>query len=92
MASRLKINHHKCNLRMVGVSFEEIENMATITGCEPMKFPFDYLGMHAWDNMAKVKGWNTIFEMSRSKLSKWKANMLSIDGISMLPTSVLGSL
>ncbi|GJW01065.1 putative RNA-directed DNA polymerase, eukaryota, reverse transcriptase zinc-binding domain protein [Tanacetum coccineum] len=45
IASRLKINIHKSNVYGVGGSFNEVEIMASYTGCEAGFFPFTYLGL-----------------------------------------------
>ena len=42
--------------------------------------------------MSRIKEWNPIIDKFKKRLSKWKANMLSIGGRSTLITSVLGSL
>ncbi|GJY13202.1 hypothetical protein Tco_0382511 [Tanacetum coccineum] len=53
------------------------------------------VGLLSWSsssNMSRIKEWNPIIEKFKRRLSKWKANMLSIGGRSTLITSVLGSL
>ncbi|KAI3763779.1 hypothetical protein L2E82_13776 [Cichorium intybus] len=45
LVSGLSINLQKSKLLGLGVTFEEVQHMATSTGCEPIKLPFDYLGL-----------------------------------------------
>ncbi|GJZ70184.1 putative RNA-directed DNA polymerase, eukaryota, reverse transcriptase zinc-binding domain protein [Tanacetum coccineum] len=45
IASGLKINIHKSNVYGVGVSSNEVEIMASYTGCKVGFFPFTYLGL-----------------------------------------------
>ncbi|GKB52232.1 RNA-directed DNA polymerase, eukaryota, reverse transcriptase zinc-binding domain protein, partial [Tanacetum coccineum] len=89
--SGLKINLHKSNLYGIGVNTHEISNLASFTGCTPQRLPFTYLGIPIGSNMSRNKEWNPIIDKFKKRLSKWKANMLSIGGRSTLITSVLGS-
>nr|GEZ36761.1 RNA-directed DNA polymerase, eukaryota, reverse transcriptase zinc-binding domain protein [Tanacetum cinerariifolium]GEZ41819.1 RNA-directed DNA polymerase, eukaryota, reverse transcriptase zinc-binding domain protein [Tanacetum cinerariifolium] len=57
-----------------------------------VQLPFTYLGIPVGSNMSRIKEWNPIIEKFKRRLSKWKANMLSIGGRSTLITSMLGSL
>ncbi|GKD71579.1 hypothetical protein Tco_1325669, partial [Tanacetum coccineum] len=70
----------------------EISNLASFTGCTPQRLPFTYLGIPIGSNMSRIKELNPIIDKFQKRLSKWKANMLSIGGRSTLITSVLGSL
>ena len=90
--SGLKINLHKSILYGIGVNNGEISNFASFTGCTPQHLPFTYLGIPVGSNMSRIKEWNPIIDKFKKRLSKWKANMLSIGGRSTLITSVLGSL
>ncbi|KAJ0524308.1 hypothetical protein HanHA300_Chr09g0298961 [Helianthus annuus] len=42
--------------------------------------------------MSSIQGWHMIMDRFQKRLSRWKANMLSIDGRMVLLTSVLGAL
>nr|GEX16998.1 reverse transcriptase domain, reverse transcriptase zinc-binding domain protein [Tanacetum cinerariifolium] len=88
----LKINISKSNLYGVGVSSEEIEDMAVGTGCSASNIPFSYLGLPIGSNMSKISNWNVLIERFKSMLSGLKANMLSSGGRLTLIKSVLGSL
>ncbi|GJT51390.1 hypothetical protein Tco_0977547 [Tanacetum coccineum] len=68
------------------------ENGLGITYKFALNFPFTYLGLPINCNMSRCKGWDSIIEKFTRKLSKWKANLLSIGGRSTLITSVLGTL
>nr|GEV55862.1 RNA-directed DNA polymerase, eukaryota [Tanacetum cinerariifolium] len=90
--SGLKINYYKSNLLGVGVPFEDVELLATLTGCNVMASPFCYLGLPIDCNMVLVKSWDPIIDKFSRCLSKWKASLLSIGGRSTLITSVLGAI
>lgn len=70
----------------------ETTGFARVTGCEANLFPFKYLGVPIGLNMARIKSWYPIFDKFKSKLSTWKAKMLSIGGQHSLIRVVLGSL
>ncbi|GJY48454.1 RNA-directed DNA polymerase, eukaryota, reverse transcriptase zinc-binding domain protein [Tanacetum coccineum] len=44
----------------IGVSDEEVSNMANVIGCEAAKFPLKYLGVPVGCNMARCSNWNDI--------------------------------
>lgn len=56
------------------------------------KLPLCYLGLPVGSSMSWIRNWNPIIDNIKSKLSKWKTNMISIGGRAALFTSVLGSL
>ncbi|GJR32563.1 RNA-directed DNA polymerase, eukaryota, reverse transcriptase zinc-binding domain protein [Tanacetum coccineum] len=92
LISGLKINVNKCNVLGVGVSNEEVSNLAKIIGCGAAKFLMKYLGVPVGGNMARCSNWNAIIQKFSSKLSLWKARLLSVGGRLSLIKSVLGSL
>ncbi|GKE75178.1 putative RNA-directed DNA polymerase, eukaryota, reverse transcriptase zinc-binding domain protein [Tanacetum coccineum] len=92
LASGLRININKSNVFGIGVSSEEIEDMARLTGCLPGSIPFTYLGLPIGSNMNRLVLWNGLIEKFKSRLSIWKANLLSIGGRSTLVKAVLGSI
>ncbi|GJY96332.1 RNA-directed DNA polymerase, eukaryota, reverse transcriptase zinc-binding domain protein [Tanacetum coccineum] len=53
--SGLKINYHKSKLFGVGVPFDEVSLLASITGCNALVSPFNYLGLPIDYNMALVE-------------------------------------
>nr|GEV00450.1 reverse transcriptase domain, reverse transcriptase zinc-binding domain protein [Tanacetum cinerariifolium] len=92
LASGLRININKSNVFRIGVSSEEIEDMARLTGCLPGSVPFTYLGLPIGSNMNRLAHWNGLIEKFKSRLSNWMANLLSIGGRSTLIKAVLGSI
>nr|KAJ0196886.1 hypothetical protein LSAT_V11C700362410 [Lactuca sativa] len=79
LISVVRINLHKSNLYGVGVSGDEVTNLASFTGCHPL-LPFSYLGIPA------------IVDHFKKRLSSWKMKLLFIGG-QLTPTkSILGSL
>nr|GEW96500.1 RNA-directed DNA polymerase, eukaryota, reverse transcriptase zinc-binding domain protein [Tanacetum cinerariifolium] len=69
-----------------------VKDMAAGTGCSASNIPFSYLGLPIGSNMSKISNWNVLIERFKSRLSGWKANMLSSGGRLTLIKSVLGSL
>nr|GEU45119.1 putative RNA-directed DNA polymerase, eukaryota, reverse transcriptase zinc-binding domain protein [Tanacetum cinerariifolium] len=92
LASTLKINIHKSNGYGVGVTDNEVNLMASSTGCSLGTFPFTYLGLPVGANMDLFVNWNTLYDRFDARLSKWKANLLSIGGCLTLIRYVLRSL
>ncbi|PWA52848.1 reverse transcriptase domain, Reverse transcriptase zinc-binding domain protein [Artemisia annua] len=92
LASGLKLNIAKSNLYGIGVSLEEIEDMAHASGCAPGIVPFTYLGLPIGSNMNSIMNWQPLIDRFHQKLSSWKANLLSIGGRLTLIKAVLGSL
>nr|GEZ12956.1 hypothetical protein [Tanacetum cinerariifolium] len=92
LISGLKINVNKCNILGIGVSQEEVSDMANTNGCDAATFPLKYLGVPIGCNMARCSYWNDILLKFASKLSPWKARMLSVGGRLSLIKSVLGNL
>ncbi|GKB13346.1 putative RNA-directed DNA polymerase, eukaryota, reverse transcriptase zinc-binding domain protein [Tanacetum coccineum] len=78
LISGLKIHVHKSNVLGVCVSDEEVSDMANVIGCGVTKLPFKYLGFSVGCNMARCANWSAIFQKFSSKLSLWKARLLSV--------------
>ncbi|KAF5798708.1 hypothetical protein HanRHA438_Chr07g0306431 [Helianthus annuus] len=66
--------------------------MSNILGCKVGDFPFDYLGIKVGANMNRVCHWSSVVETVSSRLSKWKADSLSMGGRLTLIKSVLSNL
>ncbi|GJV34557.1 hypothetical protein Tco_1394957 [Tanacetum coccineum] len=66
--------------------------MARVTGCQASSFPITYLGLPIGKSMYFLSSWNTLIDKFISKLLKWKASFLSIEGRFTLIKSVLGIL
>ncbi|GJS96376.1 putative RNA-directed DNA polymerase, eukaryota, reverse transcriptase zinc-binding domain protein [Tanacetum coccineum] len=92
LASGLKINIHKSSIYGVGVSSDEVQVMASNTGCKTGLIPFTYLGLPIGSNMSLIANWKLLIDKFHSKLSSWKANLLSFGGRLTLIKAVLGSL
>nr|GEX27699.1 RNA-directed DNA polymerase, eukaryota, reverse transcriptase zinc-binding domain protein [Tanacetum cinerariifolium] len=92
LASGLKINIHKSIFYGVGVLDIEVHTMANNIGCSSGSFQFIYLGLPIRANMNLTVNWKILLDRFDARLSKWKANRLSIGGRLTLIKSVLGSL
>ncbi|GKC36210.1 RNA-directed DNA polymerase, eukaryota, reverse transcriptase zinc-binding domain protein [Tanacetum coccineum] len=92
LTSSLKINIHKYSIYGIGVSSEDVHLMKSITGCSAGSFPFTYLGLPIGSNMSLTTNWKLLVDKFYSKLSSWKANLLSYGGRLTLIKSVMGSL
>nr|GEX49538.1 putative RNA-directed DNA polymerase, eukaryota, reverse transcriptase zinc-binding domain protein [Tanacetum cinerariifolium] len=92
LISRLKVNVDKSKILGVGVSDVETSLMARIIGCGVAKLPFNYLGVPVGCNMNRCNNWDVITQSFSSKLSSWKARLLSVGGRLSLIKAVLGNL
>ncbi|GKA05773.1 putative RNA-directed DNA polymerase, eukaryota, reverse transcriptase zinc-binding domain protein [Tanacetum coccineum] len=92
LALGLKINIQKSNVYEVGVSDNEVSIMANNTGCTSGSFLFVYLGLPFGANMNLTVNWKILLDRFDARLSKWKANLLSIGGRTTLIKSVLALL
>nr|GEW00408.1 RNA-directed DNA polymerase, eukaryota [Tanacetum cinerariifolium] len=90
--SCIKINIAKSSVYEIGVSSDDIINMARVTGCASGTIPFIYLGLPIGSNMNLIANWQSLIDRFRGKLSSWKANLLSIGGRLTLIQYVLGSI
>ncbi|GJV59135.1 RNA-directed DNA polymerase, eukaryota, reverse transcriptase zinc-binding domain protein [Tanacetum coccineum] len=92
LASGLKIKINKSNIYGIGVSDDEVSNMARNSGCAAGSFPFTYLGLPIGSTMNRISSWKTLIDRFQSRLSSWKASLLSIGGRLTLIKAVLGGL
>ncbi|GKD60766.1 hypothetical protein Tco_1298275 [Tanacetum coccineum] len=92
LASGLKINIQKSNIYGIGVSDVDVSSMASNSRCALGSFPFTYLRLPIGSNMSLTSSWQVLLDRFQSKLSSWKANLLSIGGRHTLIKVVLGSL
>nr|GEX09532.1 reverse transcriptase domain, reverse transcriptase zinc-binding domain protein [Tanacetum cinerariifolium] len=77
-ASSLKINIAKSNVFGIGVSEDNLQSMAYLAGYLACTFPFSYLSIPIDKSMKFKDSWNLMIDKFKAKLSKWKANLLSI--------------
>ncbi|GKD80551.1 RNA-directed DNA polymerase, eukaryota, reverse transcriptase zinc-binding domain protein [Tanacetum coccineum] len=80
------------NIYGIGVNEDEVYNMASNAGCIAGNIPFNYLGLPIGSNMKSIASWKMLIDHFRSRLSTWKASLLSIEGRLTLIKSVLRSL
>ncbi|GKC23856.1 hypothetical protein Tco_1026006, partial [Tanacetum coccineum] len=80
------------SLVIVGPHDEEVSCMASVIGCGVAKLPLKNLGVSVGCNMSRCSDWNAIIQNFSSKLSLWKARLLSVGGHLSLIKSVLGNL
>nr|KAJ0206565.1 hypothetical protein LSAT_V11C500248820 [Lactuca sativa] len=76
----------------IGATSQETANWTNLLGCDVGVLPFDYLGVPVGANMSLVKNWKPIIKQFHSKLSLWKAKILSFGGRLTLIKSILGNL
>lgn len=76
----------------VGVSYNQVEEVAERIGCAPSIPPFLHLGISVDQSMSRITAWNPMVDRFWSRLSGWKAKSLSIRGLLTLGKSVLGSI
>ncbi|XP_022020292.1 uncharacterized protein LOC110920387 [Helianthus annuus] len=70
----------------------EVQLKADGFGCKIGEVPFVYLGILVGANMNRENNWEAVVNVFRSRLTKWKANCISIGGRVTLIKSVLESL
>ncbi|MFS8003872.1 putative reverse transcriptase domain, fatty acid desaturase domain, acyl-CoA desaturase [Helianthus anomalus] len=92
ICSGLRINLEKSNIFGIGVSASDSDRLASLVGCKSSQIPFVYLGLPVGANMNRIANWRPVFDIFESRLSLWKAAVLSIGGRVTLIKSVLGSL
>ncbi|GJY18188.1 putative RNA-directed DNA polymerase, eukaryota, reverse transcriptase zinc-binding domain protein [Tanacetum coccineum] len=62
LASGLKININKSNIYGIGVSDDEVSNMARNYRCVMGSFPFTYLGLPIGSIMNCISSWKTLID------------------------------
>ncbi|GKC60368.1 hypothetical protein Tco_1087966, partial [Tanacetum coccineum] len=81
----------KSKLLGVNVPDEEVSNMALVLGCGIAMLPMMYLGVLVGCNMRRCDYWKRIVQKFESKMSQWKATLLSAGGHLSLIKAVLAS-
>ncbi|GKA16322.1 RNA-directed DNA polymerase, eukaryota, reverse transcriptase zinc-binding domain protein [Tanacetum coccineum] len=92
LASGLKININKSNIYGIGVSDDEVSNMARNSRCAVGSFPFTYLGLPIGSNMVHISSCKTLTDRFQLRISSWKVSLLSIGGRLTFIKAVLGGL
>nr|XP_043616234.1 uncharacterized protein LOC122588171 [Erigeron canadensis] len=92
MCSGLKIHLGKSNMYGIGVTGDEVANMAKVVNCAAGTLPFKHLGVWIGANMNRIVNWNFIIDIFDARLSRWRATSLSMAGRIILIKSVLESL
>ncbi|XP_071694571.1 uncharacterized protein [Rutidosis leptorrhynchoides] len=77
LVSGLKINISKSHLFGIGVDDNQVTSFAAGTGCQVGLFPTKYLGVPIGTNMNHVGNWSRLIDKFSSRLSSWKANLIS---------------
>ncbi|GJS36875.1 putative RNA-directed DNA polymerase, eukaryota, reverse transcriptase zinc-binding domain protein [Tanacetum coccineum] len=80
---KLTISHlfyvdDKSNVYGIRVLDVNVFSMASNSGCASGSFPYTYLGLPFGSNMSLTSSWQVLSDRFQSKLSSWKANLLSI--------------
>ena len=88
----IKINVHKSKLLGLCVSDDDILDMASVLSCGVSKLPLTYIGLPVECNMGRCENWKYIIQKFSSKMSQWKARLLSVGGRLSLIKSVVGNL
>ncbi|GKC62612.1 RNA-directed DNA polymerase, eukaryota [Tanacetum coccineum] len=88
----LKINRNKSKLFGIGVTREEVKEMAGFLRFCPGKLPCTYLGLPLGANMNRAESWDPVVEKFKNRLCDWRAKSISFGGRLTLVRSVLGSL
>ncbi|KAJ0547822.1 hypothetical protein HanIR_Chr08g0376521 [Helianthus annuus] len=86
------MNVNKSYIYGIGVDQQEVELVANSIGCNADNLPFKYLGVTVGANMNRICNWRPVFEVFESRLSLWKASVLSLGGRVTLVNAVLESL
>ncbi|XP_022003012.1 uncharacterized protein LOC110900430 [Helianthus annuus] len=92
LSSGLQVNFSKSKVFGVGVKSEDVLETATILGCDRGSLPFTYLGLPVGSKIGVVRNWKPVIERFESKLSTWKARILSFGGRMTLIKAVLDNL
>ena len=87
----LRINYHKCEVVIFGMSSEQ-QQIANFMNCKVGNLPMTYLGLPISDKHLGAKTSADVENKMRRKLSNWKGKMLSAGGKLILTNSTLSSI
>ncbi|GKB60847.1 RNA-directed DNA polymerase, eukaryota [Tanacetum coccineum] len=91
LASGLKINILKSQVKGVGIPHNIVVQTADLIGCTVMRSPFRYLGVMVGERMSRRLAWASTVHKLQLRLSKWNVKTVSIGGRFTLLKSVLGA-
>lgn len=78
--SGLKINYHKSEVFVFGVSQEEKERMANMLNCVFGSFPMKYLGIPISFKHINMESFRPLIHKLRNRLDPWKGKFLTSRG------------
>ncbi|PNY16800.1 ribonuclease H, partial [Trifolium pratense] len=86
------INASKSTIYSGGISYVRLQNIVNLFGFKVGSLPFNYLGAPIFKGRPKARYFQPIADKIKSKLSSWKASLLSIAGRVQLIKSVIQSM
>ncbi|XP_071694837.1 uncharacterized protein [Rutidosis leptorrhynchoides] len=89
--SSLRLNVAKAHVFVIRVADSEVISIANATEARVGTFPTTYLVMPIGSNMKYIFNWDLLINKFRSKLSSWKASLISSGGRLTLVKPVMGS-
>jgi hypothetical protein len=78
--SGLKINFHKSEVFVFGVSQKEKEEMENNLNCVLGELPMKYLGIPVSDNHLNINAFSPILQKMLKRLDPWKGRFLTSGG------------
>ena len=90
--SGLKINYHKSEVYMFGVSEARQIEIANMLNCKTGSLPLKYMGFPISDKKLLVKVFDSVVNKLKSKLQPWKGKHLSYGGRLILTNSSMCSI
>lgn len=88
----LKINFHKSEVYVFGVSQEEKERMANMLNCALGSFPMKYLGVPVSYKHLNMEAFRPIVQKMRNILDPWKGKFITSGGRQILTNTCLSSI
>lgn len=86
------VNNTKSILYSGGISDARLQQLINVIGFNKGSFPFNYLGVPVFKGKPKARFLQPIVDKIKTKLSNWKASILSIAGRVQLIKSVAQSM
>jgi hypothetical protein len=89
--SRLKLNLQKSELLVTTDRQGKTHRLAALIHCQASQFPITHLGLPLYDKRFSKESFYGLIHQEEKRLSRWKADTLSIGGRLVLLNSVLSS-